>query len=130
MVANGQLESPIGTIELGFEVADFEFRERFIIMKTMSHPLIGLCFLQRNNAIFDVRQRILTFTYLALQLTPENNQQLRVSTALLTDHSCTLYPHETLAITLKMPHLLDRDATGILTPSAHYDDHTIIYITS
>ena len=38
MVANGQLENPIGTVELRFEVADFEFRERFIIMKTLPHP--------------------------------------------------------------------------------------------
>ena len=58
MVANGQLEVPIGTVLLEFEVADFMLKENFIIMKNLPNPLIGLCFLRRNNAIFDVTQGI------------------------------------------------------------------------
>ena len=54
MVANGQLEVAIGTVLLEFEVADFTLRENFIIMKNLPNPLIGLCFLRRSNAIFDV----------------------------------------------------------------------------
>ena len=46
MVANGQLERPIGTVLLQFEVADFQFQENFIVMKVLPNPLIGLCFLQ------------------------------------------------------------------------------------
>ena len=42
MVANGQLERPIGTVRLKFEVADFQFQENFIVMKTLPDPLIGL----------------------------------------------------------------------------------------
>ena len=61
MVDNGQLEVPIGTVLLEFEVADFILRENFIIMKNFPNPLIGLCFLRRNNAVFDVTQGILTF---------------------------------------------------------------------
>ena len=66
MVANGQLEVPIGTVLLEFEVADFMLRENFIIMKNLPNPLIGLCFLRRNNAVFDVTQGILTFPYLSM----------------------------------------------------------------
>ena len=61
MVANGQIERPIGTVLFEFEVADFQFQENFIIMKTLPNPLIGLCFLQRHNALFDIRQGIITF---------------------------------------------------------------------
>ena len=71
MVANGQLEVPIGTVLLEFEVADFMLRENFIIMKNLPNPLIGLCFLRRNNAVFDVTQGTLTFPYLSLQLKPD-----------------------------------------------------------
>ena len=45
MVAIGQLERPIGTVLLQFEVSDFQFQESFIVMKTLPNPLIGLCFL-------------------------------------------------------------------------------------
>ena len=61
MVANGQLGVPNGTVPLEFEVADFMVKENFIIMKNVPNPLIGLCFLRRNNAIFDVTQGILPF---------------------------------------------------------------------
>ena len=48
MVANGQLEMPIGTVCLTFEVADFMFKENFIVMKVLPNPLIGLCFLKKQ----------------------------------------------------------------------------------
>ena len=73
MVANGQLERPIGTVLLEFEVADFEFQENFIVMKTLPNLLIGLCFLHRHIDIFDVRQGIITFPYLSMQLRPSSN---------------------------------------------------------
>ena len=60
MVANGQFEVPTGTVLLEIEVADFMLKENFIIMKNLPNPLIGLCFLRRNNAFFDVTQGILT----------------------------------------------------------------------
>ena len=56
MVANEQLEAPIATIELPFEVRDFTFREQFIVMTNLTSPLIGLLFLQRNSTILDMRQ--------------------------------------------------------------------------
>ena len=80
MVANGQLETPIGTVCLTFEVADFMFKENSIVMKVLPNPLIGLCFLERNNAIFDIRQGQLTFPHLSMQLKPEHNLPTRQST--------------------------------------------------
>ena len=84
MVANGQLEVPIGTVLLQFEVADFMLKENFIIMKNLPNPLLGLCFLQKNNAIFDVNQGILTFPYLSMQLKPDTQ------TAIRQQHHCLL----------------------------------------
>ena len=120
MVANGQLEVPIGTVLLEFEVADFLLKENFIIMKNLPNPLIGLCFLRRNNAIFDVTQGILTDTQTAI----------RQATPLFAENTYTLQPGETLAIASKMPHLMDHDATGIVTPSQQFENHDSIFITA
>ena len=49
MVANGQLEAPIATVEMHFEVGDITFREQFLVMKNLTSPLISLLFPQRNN---------------------------------------------------------------------------------
>ena len=117
MVANGQLEVPIGTVLLEFEEADFMLRENFIIiMKNLPNPLIGLCFLRRNNAVFDVTQGILTFPYLSMQLKPDMQVPFDQATPLFAENTYTLQPGETLAIASRMPHLLDHDATGIITP--------------
>ena len=84
MVANGQLETPIGTVCLTLEAADFMFKENFIVMKVLPNPLIGLCFIKkRNDAIFDIRQGVLTFPHLSMQLKPEHNLPTRQSTPLL-----------------------------------------------
>ena len=130
MVANGQLEVPIGTVLLEFEVADFMLRENFIIMKNLPNPLIGLCFLRRNNAVFDVAQGILTFPYLSMQLKPDTQVTMRQATPLFAENTYTLQPGETLAIASRMPHLLDHDATGIVTPSPQFESHDSIFITS
>ena len=130
MVADSQLERPIGTVLLEFEVADFQFQENFIVMKTLPNPLIGLCFLQRHNALFDVRQEIITFPYLSMQLRPEHTTNIRAATPLMTETTYTLQPGETLAISSKLPHLMDHNATGIVTPSSHMEDHESIFITS
>ena len=56
MVANGQLEVPIGTVLLEFEVVDFMLLEKFIIMKNLPNPLFGLCFLSRKYIHFATRR--------------------------------------------------------------------------
>ena len=59
MNANGQLEAPIATVELQFEVGDITFTEKFIVMANLTSPLIGFLFLQRNSTTLDMRQGIL-----------------------------------------------------------------------
>ena len=68
MVANGQLEAPMATVELQFQVSDITFREKFIVMTNLTSPLIGLLFLQRNSTILDMRQGILKFPFFSMQL--------------------------------------------------------------
>ena len=58
-------------------------------MKTLHHLLIGLYFLQRNYGIFDLRQEILTFHNISMQLkvesgNPTNAPTLFVAHALST----------------------------------------------
>ena len=130
MVANGQLEVPVGTVLLEFEVADFMLKENFTIMKNLPNPLIRLCFVRRNNASFDVTQGILTFPNLSMQLKPDAQIAIRQATPLFAKNTYTLQPGEKLAIASKMPHLMDHDATGIVTPSQQFESHNSIFITA
>ena len=68
MVANGQLETPKGTIELKFDVGDIEFYEIFIKREHLTGPIIGLMFLQRNHTVSGMRQEILNFPFFRCSL--------------------------------------------------------------
>ena len=67
MVANGQLEASIATVELQFEVGDITFREKFLIMTNLTSPLIGLLFLQRNHTRYASRKPELSLLFNAIE---------------------------------------------------------------
>ena len=64
-----------------------------------------------------------------MQLRPEHTTNTRVATPLSTETTYTLQPGETFAISSQMPHLIDHNATGIVTPSSHMEEHESIFIT-
>ena len=83
MVANGDLETPKSTVELKFEVGDIEFHEIFIVMETLSSPIIGLMFLQRNQTVLDMRQGILNFPFFSMQLKTADHKYSNVMEPIL-----------------------------------------------
>ena len=72
MVAKGQLEASIATVESQVEVGDITFREKSIDITNHKSPLIGLLFLQRNSTKLDMRQGILNFPIFSMQLKNED----------------------------------------------------------
>ena len=50
-VANGQLEKPLATATLKFEIGDNIFAEHFVVIKKLTGPIIG-CHFMRNNSVF------------------------------------------------------------------------------
>ena len=117
MVASGQLEAPIATVELQFEVGDITFREKFIVMTNLTSPLIGLLFLQRNSTILDMRQRILNFPFFSMQLKIEDRTYPNVIEPTLNPIETTLQPGKRTTIWVKSQIYTDNEATGIFQPS-------------
>ena len=92
MFANGQLEAPIATVELQFEVGDITFREKILVMTNVTSPLIGLLFLQRNKIILDMRQGILNFPFFSMQLKSEDWTYANVIEPILNPVESILQP--------------------------------------
>ena len=92
LVANGQLEAPIATVELQFEVGDITIREKFIVMTILTSPLIGLLFLQRNSTILDMRQGILNFPFFSMQMKNEDRTYPNVVEPILNPAETILQP--------------------------------------
>ena len=129
MVANGQLEAPIATVELQFEVGDITFREKFIVMTNLTSPLIGLLFPQRNSTILDMRQGTLNFPFFLMQLKNEDRTYPNVVEPILNPAKTTLQPGKRTTIWVKSQTYTDNEATGIIQPSPllENDEDLLIY---
>ena len=117
MVANGQLEAPIATVELRFEVGDITFREKSVLMTNLTSPLIGLLFLQRNSTILDMRQGILNFPFFSMQLKNEDRTYPNVIEPIKNTVDTTLQPGERTTTPVKSQIYTENEATGIFQPS-------------
>ena len=117
MVANGQLEAPIATVELQFEVSDITFREKFIVMTNLTSPLIGLLFLQRNSTILDMSQGILNFPFFSMQLKNEDRTYPNIIEPILNPAETILHPGKRTTIWVKSQIYTDTEATGIFQRS-------------
>ena len=117
MVANGQLEAPIATVELQFEVGDITFREKFIDMTNLTSPLIGLLFLHRNSTILDMRQGILNFPFFSMQLKNEDRTYPNIIEPILNPAETILQPGKRTTIWVKSQIYTENEATGIIQPS-------------
>ena len=117
MAANGQLEAPIVTVELQFEVGDITFREKFIVMTNLTSPLIGLLFLQRNSTILDMRQGIMNFPFFSMQLKNEDLTYPNVIEPILNPVETILQPGKRTTIWVKSQIYTDNEATRMIQPS-------------
>ena len=117
MVANGQLEAPIATVELQFEVGDITFREKLIVMTNLTSPLIGLLFLQRNSTILDMRKGILDFPFFSMQLKNEDRAYPNVIEPIQNPVKTTLQPGKRTTIWVKSQNYTDNEATRKIQPS-------------
>ena len=117
MVANGQLEAPIATVEMQFEVGDITFREKFKVMANLTSPLIGLLFLQRNSTILDMRQGILNFPFFSMQMKSEDRANPNVIEPIINPVDTILQPGKRTTIWVKSQIYTKNEATGIIQPS-------------
>ena len=118
MVANGrQLETPMKTIELKFEVGDIEFHEIFIVMEHLTGPIIGLMFLQRNHTVLDMRQGILNFPFFSMQLKTADHKYSNVLETILNPTEIIIPPNDRVLIRTNSLLYPENAVTGILQPS-------------
>ena len=117
MVANGQLEAPIATVELQIGVGDIMFREKFIVMTNLTSPLIGLLFRQRNSTILDMRQGNLNFRFFSMQLKIEDRTYSNVIEPIINPVDTILQPGKRTTFWVNSQIYTENEATGIIQPS-------------
>ena len=104
-------------MELKFEVGDIEFHEILIVMENLTGPNIGLMFLQRNHTVLDMRQRILNFPFLSMQLRTTDHKYSNVLELILNPTEITIPSNDRVLIRTNSLLYPENAVTRILQPS-------------
>ena len=101
MLAKGQLEAPIATVELQFDVGDITFGENFIVMTNLTSTLIGILFLQCSSTLLDICQVIQKFPFNSMQLKQEDRTYSNLIEPKLNPVETIQRPGERITIPVK-----------------------------
>ena len=78
-VANGQLEKPLATAALKFEIGDITYAEFFVVMLKLTGPIIGLHLMRNNSVIIDRTHGLIHFPHLTMQVKTASSETTRKS---------------------------------------------------
>ena len=116
LVAQGQLEKPLATARLKYEIEDSSFAEDFVIMKKLTGPIIGLHFMRNNSVVSDTTHGLIHFPHLTMQVKTASSETTTKPQPVITDKALTIPPATTKTITAFIDHPPKWNITGTVTP--------------
>ena len=128
-VANGQLEKPLSTPTLTFEIGDNSFAEHFVVMKKLTAPTIGLHFMRNNSVVIDTTHGLKHFPHLTTQVKTAASEKTTKPQPVITDDALTIPPTTTKTITAFVSHPSKWDTTGIVTPLENFKETAVLLIS-
>ena len=121
-VANGQLEKPISTATIKFDIGDNTFAEHFVVMKNLTGPIIGLHFIRHNSVVIDTTHGPIHFPHLTMQVkNAETEASAKTRTVFVQDNTA-VRPMTTKTITAFVDHPSGWHTTGTVTPVEKFTD--------
>ena len=114
--ANGQLEKPISTATLKFEIGDNGFAEYFVVMKKLTGPIMGLHFMRKNSVVIDTTHGLIHFPHLTMQAKTASSETPTKPQPVIMDQALTIPPATTKTVTAFIDHPSKWKTTGTVTP--------------
>ena len=115
-LANAQLEKPIATATLKFDIGDHIFAKHFVVMKNLEGPIIALHFMRHNSVVIDTTHGLIHFPHLTMQLKSALSQTSAKPQAVLIHDNKTILQMTTKTITAFVDHLSEWSTTETVTP--------------
>ena len=91
-------------------------------MEKLTSPLIGLSFLQRNNTVLDMRQGVLNFPFLSMQLKTADHKYTNVMEPICIGEDVTIPPNDRHSVLMASQLYQNTTVFGILQPSNNITD--------
>ena len=128
-VANGQLEKPLSTATLKFEIGDNSFAEHFVLIKKLTGPIIGLRFMRNNSVVIDTTHGLIHFPHLTMQVKTTSSETTTKPQPIITDEALTIPPTTTKTITAFIDHPSKWNTTGTVTQLEKFTETASLLIS-
>ena len=128
-VANGQLEKPLSTTTLKFEIGDNSFVEHFVVMKILTEPIFGLHFMRNNSVVIDTTHGLIQFPHLTMQVKTASSERATKPQPAITDEALTIPPTTTKTITAIIDHPSKWNTTVTVTPLEKFTETASLLIS-
>ena len=126
---NGQLEKPLTTATLKFEIGDNSFAEHFVVMKKLTGPIVGLHFMRNNSVVIDTTHGLMHFPHLTMQVKTASSESTTKAQPVNTDEALTIPPTTTKTITAFIDHPSKWNTTGTVTPLEKFTETASLLIS-
>ena len=128
-VANGQLEKPLSTATLKFEIGDNPFAKHFVVMKKLTKPIPELHFVRNNSVVIDTTHGFIHFPHLTMQVKTASSETTTKPQPVITDEALTIPPTTTKTITAFIDHPSKWNTTGTVTPLDKFTEAASLLIS-
>ena len=128
-VANGQLEKPLSTATLTFEIGDKSFAEHFVVMKKLTGPIIGSHLMRNNSVVIDTTHGLIHFPHLTMQVKTASSETTTKPQPVISDEALTIPPTTTKTITASIDHSSKWNTTGTVTPLEKFTETASLLIS-
>ena len=128
-VANGQLEKPLPTATLKFEIGDNSFAEHFVVRKKLTVSIIGLHFMRNNSVFIDMIHGLIHFPHLTMPVKTRSSETTTKPQPVITDETLTIAPTTTKTITAFIDHPSKWNTTGTVTPLEKFTETASLLIS-
>ena len=127
--ANAQLEQPIATVDIHFNIGTYTFTDTFVILPKTSSPITGLNFLRNHQAVIDTANATINVPHVEMTLafTDEMKNCIQKLLRIFTQCNQTLPPHQT-TVTAVVITINTNDITRAKQPSPIFDETATIIV--
>ena len=128
--ANAQLEQPIATADIQFNIGTYTFTDTFVILSKTSFPIIGLNFMRNHQTMIDTANGTITFPHveMTLAMTDEKKNYNPKPLQIMAEGNQTLPPQQTTTVNAIVITTNAIDITGAVQPLPQFDETATIIV--
>ena len=128
--ANAQLEQPIATADIQFNIGTYTFTDTSVILSKTSFPIIGLNFMRNHQAVIDTANGTITFPHveMTLAMTDEKKNCNPKPLQIMAEGNQTLIPQQTTTVNAIVITTNAIDITGTVQPLPQFDETATIIV--